>query len=51
MKSFADAGLVTIDDSWLSVTDLGRYVVWTICRVFDRYLRLDRRRASFEKLL
>ena len=51
LKAFADAGLVTIDDGWLSITDRGRYVVWTICRVFDRYLRLDRRRASFEKVL
>lgn len=51
LKGFADAGLVTIDDGWLNVTDRGRYVVWTICQVFDRYLRLDRRRASFEKLL
>ncbi|UCH49209.1 MAG: oxygen-independent coproporphyrinogen III oxidase [Betaproteobacteria bacterium] len=51
LKAFADAGLVAIDDGWLSVTDHGRYVVWTICRVFDRYLRLERRRASFEKLL
>ena len=51
LKAFADAGLVTIDDGWLNVTDRGRYVVWTICQVFDRYLRLDRRRASFEKLL
>jgi oxygen-independent coproporphyrinogen-3 oxidase len=51
LKVFADAGLVTIDDGWLSITDRGRYVVWTICQVFDRYLRLDRRRASFEKVL
>ena len=51
LKAFADAGLVTIDDSWLCVTDSGRYVVWTICRVFDRYLRQDRKRALTEKLL
>ncbi|UCD68455.1 MAG: oxygen-independent coproporphyrinogen III oxidase [Betaproteobacteria bacterium] len=51
LRAFTDAGLVTIDDGWLSVTDRGRYVVWPICQVFDRYLRLDRRRASFEKLL
>ena len=51
LQVFADAGLVTIDDGWLSITDRGRYVVWTICRVFDRYLRLDRRRASLEKVL
>lgn len=51
LEAFADAGLVTIDDGWLNVTERGHYVVWTICRVFDRYLRLDRRRASFEKLL
>ena len=51
LKAFADAGLVTIDDGWLNVTERGQYVVWSICRVFDRYQRLGRRRASFEKLL
>jgi hypothetical protein len=51
LKAFADAGLVTIDDGWLCVTDRGRYVVWTICQVFNRYLRQDRKRASTEKLL
>lgn len=51
LQAFADAGLVTNDEGWLCVTDQGRYVVWAICRVFDRYLRLGRRRASFEKVL
>ncbi len=51
LKQLADAGLVTLDEGWLSVTEKGRYVVWTICQVFDRYLRQGRRRASFEKVL
>lgn len=51
LQVFAHAGLVTIDDGWLNVTERGHYVLWTICRVFDRYLRQDRRRASCEKLL
>ncbi len=51
LESFADAGLVTLADGWLCVTDRGRYVVWSICQVFDRYLRQGRRSASSEKLL
>jgi oxygen-independent coproporphyrinogen-3 oxidase len=51
LKVFVDAGLVQIDDKWLSVTDLGRYVVGAVCMVFDRYLREGRQRASSEKVL
>ena len=48
---FVDAGLVQIDDKWLCVTDLGRYVVGAVCMVFDRYLREGRHRASFARVL
>ena len=51
LKLLADAGLVTLDDNWLCITDRGRYVVRAVCRVFDRYLRQERKRASFEKVL
>ncbi len=51
LKQFVDAGLINIDDGWLTITDKGRYVVWTICQVFDRYLRQGRRRTSLEKVL
>lgn len=48
---FVDAGLVQLDDKWLSITDRGRYVVGAVCMVFDRYLRVGRHRASFTKVL
>ncbi len=51
LKIFVDAGLVQIDDSWLCVTDRGRFVVAAICMVFDRYSREGRHSASCSKVL
>ncbi|PRC93485.1 oxygen-independent coproporphyrinogen III oxidase [Solimicrobium silvestre] len=38
LQTFADDGLLAIDDEWLSVTPKGRLLVRNICMVFDRYL-------------
>ena len=51
LQVFVDAGLVQIDDNWLSITDKGRYVVGAVCMVFDRYLRQGRQRASSGRVL
>lgn len=44
-------GLVEIDDEWLSVTPRGRLLVRTICMVFDRYLRTQRKSANYSKVI
>ena len=49
LKPFQDAGLLTLDDQWLSVTPLGRFFIRNICMVFDRYLRESRERARYSK--
>jgi oxygen-independent coproporphyrinogen-3 oxidase len=46
-----EAGLVTLDDQWLTVTPVGRYFIRNICMVFDRYLREGRERASYSKVV
>ncbi|MBM3354525.1 MAG: oxygen-independent coproporphyrinogen III oxidase [Betaproteobacteria bacterium] len=46
-----DAGLVTLDEQWLTVTPVGRYFIRNICMVFDRYLREGRERASYSKVV
>jgi oxygen-independent coproporphyrinogen-3 oxidase len=46
-----EAGLVTLDDQYLTVTSLGRYFVRNICMVFDRYLREGRERARYSKVV
>ncbi|SHM91304.1 oxygen-independent coproporphyrinogen-3 oxidase [Duganella sacchari] len=40
LAAFADDGLLTIDDEWISVTPKGRLLIRNICMVFDRYLGL-----------
>jgi oxygen-independent coproporphyrinogen-3 oxidase len=49
LQAFLEAGLLTLDDQWLSVTPLGRFFIRNICMVFDRYLRQGRERARYSK--
>ena len=51
LQPLRDAGLVTLDEQWLTVTVLGRYFIRNICMVFDRYLREGRERASYSKVV
>jgi oxygen-independent coproporphyrinogen III oxidase len=51
LQPFLDAGLVEFGDDWLTVTPNGRFVVRSICMVFDRYLREGRQRASYSKVM
>jgi oxygen-independent coproporphyrinogen-3 oxidase len=46
-----EAGLVTLDAQWLTVTPVGRFFVRNICMVFDRYLREGRERAQYSKVV
>lgn len=49
LMSLRDAGLVHIDNQYLSVTQIGRFFIRNICMVFDRYLREGRERARYSK--
>ena len=51
LGTFVADGLVEIDDEWLTVTSRGRLLVRTICMVFDRYLRTQRRTADYSKVI
>jgi oxygen-independent coproporphyrinogen-3 oxidase len=44
-----DAGLLTLDEHYLTVTPLGRYFIRNICMVFDRYLREGQERRRYSK--
>jgi oxygen-independent coproporphyrinogen-3 oxidase len=46
-----EAGLVTLDEQWLTVTPVGRFFVRNVCMVFDRYLREGRERAQYSKVV
>ncbi len=45
------AGLLTIDEQWITVLPRGRMLVRAIAMVFDRYLRSDRERARYSKVI
>ena len=45
------AGLVRLDDEWLTVLPPGRMLVRGIAMLFDRYIRADRERARYSKVI
>jgi oxygen-independent coproporphyrinogen-3 oxidase len=51
LKEMERAELLTIDDKWITVLPRGRLLVRAIAMVFDRYLRADRERARYSKVI
>ena len=45
------AALVRIEDDWLTVLPAGRMLVRAIAMVFDRYLRADRERKRYSRVI
>ncbi len=46
LQEFADMGLLTMDDQWISVTLRGRLLIRNICMAFDHHLQQARRLQS-----
>jgi oxygen-independent coproporphyrinogen-3 oxidase len=51
LRGMQQAGLLEIEDQWISVLPPGRMLVRAIAMVFDRYLRADRERARYSKVI
>jgi oxygen-independent coproporphyrinogen-3 oxidase len=51
LREMEQAGLLRISDRWISVLPPGRMLVRAIAMVFDRYLRTDRERARYSKVI
>jgi len=51
LEEMAKAGLVKIDDKWITVLAPGRLLVRGIAMVFDKYLRADRERKRYSKVI
>ena len=51
LQAMQAAGLLSIDDQWISVEPRGRMLVRVIAMVFDRYLRADRERVRYSKVI
>lgn len=51
LRDMQQAGLLEIEDRWITVLPRGRMLVRAIAMVFDRYLRADRERARYSKVI
>ena len=51
LRTMEAAGLVKIDEEWISVQPAGRLLVRGIAMLFDRYIRTDRERARYSKVI
>jgi oxygen-independent coproporphyrinogen-3 oxidase len=51
LRTMEEAGLLNVSDEWISVLPPGRLLVRGIAMVFDRYLRADRERPRYSKVI
>ena len=51
LREMEKESLVAVNHEWISVTPQGRLLVRAVCMVFDRYLRANRARASYSKVI
>lgn len=51
LKEMEAAGLVEVTPQWISILPRGRLLVRAVAMVFDRYLRLDRERKRYSKVI
>jgi len=51
LRDYEKYGLVKVDEQWLTVTPKGRLLIRNICMVFDRFLRADRERTRYSKVI
>lgn len=51
LREQESAGMLTMDNSGIQITDFGWYFVRAVAMQFDRYLQSDRNRAKFSKII
>jgi len=51
LREFEDLGLLTLKDDWIGVTAKGRFLIRSICMVFDRYLRQGRDSLRYSRVV
>jgi oxygen-independent coproporphyrinogen-3 oxidase len=51
LREMEKGGLLTIDDQWISVKPAGRMLVRASAMSFDKYLRADRERTRYSKVI
>jgi len=51
LRGLEQQGLLDLEDRWINVTKRGRFAIRDICMVFDKYLRTDRERRRYSRLI
>jgi oxygen-independent coproporphyrinogen-3 oxidase len=51
LRAMQADGLVKVEPGWIGVTPRGRLLIRNVCMVFDRYLRADRERQRYSKVI
>ena len=51
LREMEKGGLLAIDDQWITVKPAGRMLVRAIAMSFDKYLRADRERTRYSKVI
>ena len=51
LRGMEREGLLEVSDGWITVKPAGRMLVRVIAMVFDRYLRADRERARYSRVI
>ncbi|MDR0735618.1 MAG: oxygen-independent coproporphyrinogen III oxidase [Zoogloeaceae bacterium] len=51
LEAMQEAGLVQMEDDWITVLPPGRMLVRAISMIFDRYLRADQQRTRYSRVI
>jgi len=51
LREYEREGMLLIGDGWITVTPKGRLLIRTISMVFDKYLRTERERQRYSKVI
>ena len=51
LKEFEELGLIEREPGWIAVTPKGRFFVRAISAVFDKYLRADKARVAYSRII
>lgn len=51
LKAFEADGLLTLEERWITLSFKGQLAVRSICMVFDKYLRADRKRTRYPGIM
>jgi oxygen-independent coproporphyrinogen-3 oxidase len=51
LREFEEQGLLELEKGWISVTARGRFLIRSICMVFDRYLRTSAPQGRYSRVI